>query len=132
MPTNAELPAAILAVLQPYLDAGREIALVGHDTQQDIQYLSKLGLDIADMKRVTRVLDTQGLHQAWRGMDNGRGLKTLLNDLGTPSKNLHNAGNDAMYTLRALFGIAIEDLRKKAVEEKGEKYEPIGWMTAPE
>jgi hypothetical protein len=84
------------------------------------------------MKRVTRVLDTQGLHQVWRGVDSGRGLKTLLNDLGVPSKNLHNAGNDAMYTLRALFGIAIEDLRKKAIEEKGEKYEPIGWMIAPE
>lgn len=132
MPTLAELPAAILSILQPYLDRGREIALVGHDTQQDIQYLSNIGVDIADLRRVTRVLDSQGLHQVWRDLDNGRSLKTLLNDLGIASRYLHNAGNDAVYTLRAMIGVAIEDLRKRAAQEKDEKYEPIGWERTPE
>lgn len=130
-PTKEELPGAIRSILEPYLSEGREIALVGHDVQQDIRYLSSIGVELADIQRVTRVLDSQGMHQVWRDIDNGCSLQALLNDLGITALHLHNAGNDAVFTLRALVGIAMEDLRKRAAIDSGEEYEPIGWRNPP-
>jgi hypothetical protein len=131
-PTKADLPDAIKSILEPYLSNGREIALVGHDIQQDIRYLSSIGVELADMQRVTRVLDSQAMHQVWRDIDNGRGLQALLNDLGITAHHLHNAGNDAVFTLRALIGIALEDIRKQVAQKNGEEYEPIGWRIPPQ
>lgn len=54
-----------------------------------------------------RCLDTKDMHQAWREETQGRSLVFVLQDLDIPSKNLHNAGNDAAYTLRAMLGLAV-------------------------
>jgi hypothetical protein len=52
-------------------------------------------------------LDSQVLHQAWQDSDSKRSLSTVLNDLEFRHTHLHNAGNDAVYTLRAVIGLAI-------------------------
>lgn len=118
-----------MSILKPYIDAGRELALVGHDTQQDIKYLASLGVDIPDLKCIKRVLDIQSLHQSWRDLDNGSGLRTVLNDLGIQHRYLHNAGNDANYTLKALMGIVHESVRKQEAVKNGREYELLGWAT---
>ena len=98
--------------------------LVGHDAKQDIQYLSSMGIDLLGMNGVVRVLDSQIIHQAWKSVDNGRGLESVLADLGVFSRNLHNAGNDAVFTLRALIGVAVEQVRQHEAELAGEEYCP--------
>ena len=110
-------------ILTPWYPAGRDLVLVGHDIQQDVKYLSSLGVDMETMK-FTHEIDSQALHRSWRQTKDGRGLEHVLSELCIPSKNLHNAGNDAVYTLRAAIGVAVEDLRDQHMTARGETYVP--------
>ncbi|KAF4121183.1 good for full dbp5 protein 2 [Geosmithia morbida] len=123
-PTRRKLSDAINKILRPYVKACRDIVLVGHDINQDIQYLESIGIAILEVKGMSLVVDSQSTHQAWKKSSNGRSLSAVLADLAIESKNLHNAGNDAVFTMRALIGVAIEDIRQKKVEEGGGTYEP--------
>ncbi|KAM5351321.1 hypothetical protein ACJ41O_004044 [Fusarium nematophilum] len=118
-PRKAETGKAIMAVLDPYLKDSRNIAIVGHDIKQDIKYLKTLGVDLVVLTDLMDPVDTQDIHQAWRNSPNGRGLGSVLSDLKITSKNLHNAGNDAYFTLCAMLGIAVEAIREE--EDKKNK-----------
>ncbi|CAG9972212.1 unnamed protein product [Clonostachys byssicola] len=131
-PTKSETKEAILSILNPYIEGGRSIALVGHDIHQDIRYLFSLGIDLASIDSIKKTIDSQVLHQVLRELDCGRGLSAVLSDLGISSRNLHNAGNDAVFTLRASIGLAIENTRKQAAKEKGEEYVPEMFAQEPE
>ncbi|KAJ4325664.1 hypothetical protein N0V84_003379 [Fusarium piperis] len=117
-PTKAKTKDAILAVLDPYMKDSRNIAIVGHDINQDIKYLKSLGIDIEAATNAYPPVDTKDIHQSWTNSNNGRGLSSVLLELGIASKNLHNAGNDAYYTLCAMIGIAIEGA--KGEDEKSD------------
>lgn len=82
------------------------MVLVGHDLGQDINYLFKLGVDMKKETNLVGKIDSQVLHQAWQESDSKRSLSAVLNDLDFEHVHLHNAGNDAVYTLRAAIGIA--------------------------
>ncbi|RGP75616.1 qde-2-interacting protein [Fusarium sporotrichioides] len=109
-PQKAELQETIMGIFQPYLVSEREIIVVGHDVRQDITYFNQIGIDLRALAGLTEPVDTQHLHQAWCSSTNGRGLVTVLNDLNIPNKHLHNAGNDAHYTLCAMLGIAVQEV----------------------
>lgn len=96
-----------MEVINPYIRAERELVFVGHDFKNDMQYLARLGIDIKKLQHRPEPADTQAMHQAWREKTQGYGLRHVLNDVGIVSKDLHNAGNDAAYTLRAMVAIAI-------------------------
>lgn len=52
----------------------------------------------------------------WRHLtrdQNPRSLGTILGELGIIGWNLHNAGNDAAYTLQAMIGIAVKAIVDK-------------------
>ena len=83
-------------------DVKPRIALVGHDLSNDTKYLSKLGFKPTN---IAARLDTQSLARQSKVMSPG--LKRLLEALAIDAKNLHNAGNDAAYTLQALVSIAV-------------------------
>jgi hypothetical protein len=87
----------------------RDIILVGHDVGSDDRYLASIGCNL-DTKNIVHRVDSKDLHQHLRSDDNGRGLSTVLADLGIDAFNLHNAGNDAVYTLQAAIACAIEGL----------------------
>lgn len=44
---------------------------------------------------------------------NPRNLGSILAELGITGWNLHNAGNDAVYTLQAMVAIAIKHIEEK-------------------
>ncbi|KAF4470923.1 qde-2-interacting protein [Fusarium albosuccineum] len=115
-PRKAKTGEAIMGVLDPYLNDSRNIVIVGHDINQDIKYLGTLGIDLLVLTNLVNPVDTKDIHQAWRDSTQGRGLSSVLSELGITSKNLHNAGNDAYYTLCAMLGIALEHVREE--EEK--------------
>ncbi|KEY70266.1 hypothetical protein S7711_04374 [Stachybotrys chartarum IBT 7711] len=106
-PPKADLASAIMKIINPHIRAERELVFVGHDFKNDMQYLVRLGIDIKKLQRRPEPVDTQAMHQAWREKTQGYGLRHVLNDVGIACKNLHNAGNDAAYTLRAMVAIAI-------------------------
>ncbi|KOS19436.1 Uncharacterized protein ESCO_000212 [Escovopsis weberi] len=90
---------------------GRKLVFVGHDVANDIQLLKQVGFDVLNMEGLQGQCDTKDMHQAWKGLDSGRSLESILQELHIDYENLHNAGNDAAHTLQALIGIAVQDLR---------------------
>ncbi|KAL8727961.1 MAG: hypothetical protein Q9166_005726 [cf. Caloplaca sp. 2 TL-2023] len=85
----------------------RQLILVGHDVKQDIEYLRQIGYDVSALSNIIEALDTADLYRAWKHHQNPTKLGSILVDLEMIGWNLHNAGNDAAYTLQALIGIAI-------------------------
>lgn len=73
------------------------------------------------------MLDTQAIHQAWKGADDGRGLSGGTGDVALVGTNYRNAGNDAVYTLQALIGVAAEEKRQRQLEAEGKEYKPELW-----
>ncbi|KAL8995335.1 MAG: hypothetical protein Q9169_004910 [Polycauliona sp. 2 TL-2023] len=85
----------------------RQLILVGHDIKMDIDYLRKLGYDVSNLSNLIEALDTSDLYRAWKHQQNPTKLGTILMDMEMIGWNLHNAGNDAAYTLQALIGIVL-------------------------
>ena len=86
----------------------RRLILVGHDTQVDISYLRALGYNPLDNPCLLETLDTSALYRTFKRESNPRGLGYILYELGLIGWHLHNAGNDAAYTLHALIGISLK------------------------
>lgn len=68
--------------------------LVGHDISGDLKWLHKLGLELP----VRQILDTQSIFACSHGKQ-GASLRNALRAVNQPYAYLHNAGNDAYYTL---------------------------------
>ncbi|KAL8815339.1 MAG: hypothetical protein Q9223_005519 [Gallowayella weberi] len=85
----------------------RQIVLVGHDVRNDIAYLRQIGYDVSTLSNIIEALDTADLYRAWKHHQNPTRLGSILMEFKMVAWNLHNAGNDAAYTLQALLGIAI-------------------------
>ena len=112
-----------MKVLKPLAANGRDLVLVGHDVSQDIKYLKDLGVDAREVSFI-REIDSQVIHKSWRQRRDGRSLEAVLSELCMQFKYLHNAGNDAVYTLRAVIGVAVEQMREEELAAKGERYVP--------
>ena len=64
------------------------------------------------------------MYRALRREQNPKNLGGILADLDLAGWSLHNAGNDAVYTLQAMLGIALTDMveREADYEEKKEQH----------
>ena len=95
--------------MSPYMstDQPRTIVLVGHDVGSDLDKLLGLGVRFHDRYKVAHTADTKDIHQYVFRADQGCSLRRVLDDVHVPAWNLHNAGNDAFYTLRALVELAF-------------------------
>jgi hypothetical protein len=69
--------------------------------------------------------DTTCMWRYLRRETNPRSLGSILAELGIIGWNLHNAGNDAVYTLQAMVAIAIkhieENNKAKEVREQAKQ-----------
>ncbi|OCK75742.1 hypothetical protein K432DRAFT_408757 [Lepidopterella palustris CBS 459.81] len=112
-----DAPAAIASCFKPPYskpipdlaggDEKRNIILLGHDTNQDINYLQQLGYNPLNMSNLVEVLDTATMYRAWKRELNARSLGGILYEFDIPGWNLHNAGNDAHYTVQAMLAIVV-------------------------
>lgn len=84
----------------------RRIVLVGHGLKNDTDYLKILNFSPQETGTVIRNIDTQNL--AGSSKRDSVGLERVLRGLGADPVNLHNAGNDAAYTLQALVMMAVQ------------------------
>jgi len=117
----------------------RDIILVGHDLDSDLQYLSSLKSAIFHKppavvypqplepenplrQHILESLDTANLYQVWKRETNITSLAKVLVGVERTGWHLHNGGNDARYTLEALIGILL-----RARVEEGGPTEAPGW-----
>lgn len=106
----------------------RNVILLGHDTQADVAYLRKLGcatfsshvIDTEDGPQTANrepessanvhfleSLDTATLYRAFKREPHTRSLGHMLLDFGLTGWFLHNAGNDAYYTMQCMIALGI-------------------------
>ncbi|KAF2816727.1 uncharacterized protein BDZ99DRAFT_564583, partial [Mytilinidion resinicola] len=98
----------------------RNIVFLGHDAGNDVRYLQKLGFNPLSLPNMLEILDTADMYRAWKREINARSLGTILYEFDIAGWNLHNAGNDARYTLQCMIAIAVKEasLRGKAIAEQ--------------
>ncbi len=110
--------------LQPLNDSQqkRNIILVGHEIKSDIQYLQTIGYDVTTLPNLIESIDTINLFKAMKHEQNTPSLGAVLLELGLTGWHLHNAGNDAGYTMEALIGLSFAALTAtpKAVPQQKE------------
>lgn len=92
------------------LQEKRNVIFVAHGLNNDKTYLSQLGFPLTDVPNITHMMDTQVLAGATKKAQVA--LQRLLVSLGLDPVNLHNAGNDAAYTLQAMVLMAVKDFEK--------------------
>lgn len=105
-----DLATAVNACVPP----DRPIIIVAHDISNDKMLLRRL--KILSQSPVVRVLDTSDVSLQYFNLDkdNRMNLGKLLHKLASTSRklNLHNGGNDADHTLRALLYLSIRSCRE--------------------
>ncbi|CAL5867574.1 uncharacterized protein PFLUO_LOCUS1793 [Penicillium psychrofluorescens] len=98
-----------------YKKGPRKVILVGHSPAGDLKRLRDAGCamftDAANNEFFDnrKVYDTAELFKSLRGETGVRSLKHILHALNILPMNLHNAGNDAHFTLEALIRMALEE-----------------------
>ncbi|RPA99812.1 hypothetical protein L873DRAFT_1827914 [Choiromyces venosus 120613-1] len=105
--TLAKLPKRIGECFRYHDNNGekRRIVLVGHDVKTDVDFLMAVGYDVSNITGL-EVIDTTCMWKAVMNDHQSKGLGPMLYDLGVDFRHLHNAGNDAAYTLQALVKLA--------------------------
>ena len=114
----------LVQYLQPLNDSQqkRNIILVGHDIKADILFLKTIGYDVTTLPNLVEAIDTINLFKAMKHEHNTPSLGAVLLDLGRTGWHLHNAGNDAGYTMEALIGLSFTALtaKPKAIPQQEE------------
>ncbi|SMY23795.1 unnamed protein product [Zymoseptoria tritici ST99CH_1A5] len=100
-----QYPASAGRVVPDATETPRSIVLVGHGLKNEVPYLQNLGFSLPSAPNVVSRFDTARLG----GKKSGIGLGRLCKAVGLDSQSLHNAGNDAAYTLRAMLIAAVLD-----------------------
>lgn len=95
-----------------------KVVLVGHDVSADVRYFNKIGLNIVEM--FFDYIDTSNLYKASNRDNRQYSLSALLLQYGIAARNLHNAGNDARFTLDVMVAIALDHFQNKKSAEDWE------------
>ncbi|KAB2571678.1 putative RNA-binding protein RbpB [Lasiodiplodia theobromae] len=102
-------------------DGKRNLIFVGHDPNQDVKFLQKLGYNPLNLSNLLEIIDTKLLHQHWKRDPQGTSLGKILADLDIVGWKLHNGGNDAVYTLQALLALAVRESTVRGTKEVEEQ-----------
>lgn len=93
-------------------DSFRNVAIIGHSLVSDLRLLHRIGVDVTKMTNVVAILDTHLMSQSLVGLNpllHGFSLGSLLEAFHLPfgRYELHNAGNDATYTLHLALAFVL-------------------------
>ncbi|KAJ8906616.1 hypothetical protein NDN08_003109 [Rhodosorus marinus] len=84
--------------------------VLGHNFKSDVDFLKNSGFTFDDL---SKVLDTEGLSRQLLQMRESTSVENLLSAMDIEYNNLHNAGNDAFYTMKIFYHLLKEeDLQK--------------------
>jgi hypothetical protein len=95
----------------------RNIVLLGHDVEQDVQYCHRLGFSVLGRGNMHSIMDTRAMYQAFTRDHSPRGLGSIMADFDFSAWHLHNAGNDAVYTMWAMLAIGVQAAAERDTEE---------------
>jgi DNA polymerase III epsilon subunit-like protein len=95
--------------------------LVFHESSSDIKFLKLLSYYAEDAKNEVDVVDTREMHQCLVRSNDSASLGNVLAYLGIPYRYLHNAGNDAVYTLQAMVALAVKKRAMGLEDRRGKK-----------
>ncbi|KAI1469361.1 uncharacterized protein F4812DRAFT_326799 [Daldinia caldariorum] len=99
-------------------DDQRPVILVGHDVDRDLEYITKLGYNIWKVPQVIQTthnpIDTLPMFYQFKDSGIGRSLGAMCEYFNLSYYNLHNAGNDATYTLQAMIAMAFKKKNSRA------------------
>ncbi len=84
----------------------RNVVLVCHGSYSERGFLRNLGIDVTTITPLVALFDTLKISEYVLGR--GLALADLLQTLGCPCHNVHVAGNDANFTLRALLLLGLK------------------------
>ncbi|KAF1844507.1 uncharacterized protein K460DRAFT_404802 [Cucurbitaria berberidis CBS 394.84] len=87
----------------------RNIIFLGHDTLGDVKYLQQLGYDPMMVENILEALDTSVMYRVWRREQQPTSLGKILLAFDIPGFHLHNAGNDAAFTVQAMLAICVRE-----------------------
>jgi hypothetical protein len=102
---------AALEIVMKNLDLSeqRNLIFLGHDTLTDVQYLQQLGFDPLKVPNMLESQDSAAMYRVWRREPQTTKLGRILADFDIPGWHLHNAGNDAVYTVQAMLAICVRE-----------------------
>jgi hypothetical protein len=122
----------------------RKMVLIGHDISADLNFLSVVGFGPDEKAMVIDTLDTQRMwHSLHGGLADSRAisLKRLLSGtrISYQESSLHNAGNDAVYTMMGYIGVTLleaiirkelpkgpkDDAKKTSIHEESRKVDEL-------
>lgn len=89
---------------EPPVGPTRNIVLVGHGIKNEIGYLKSLGFALNEAENMVMRMDTGTILSSKKNQVALKGLLELCK-IDVDRNRLHNAGNDAAYTLQALLTV---------------------------
>ncbi|KAI4638287.1 hypothetical protein J4E93_010286 [Alternaria ventricosa] len=95
----------------------RNIVFLGHDTLGDVRYLQQLGYDPMKVENILEAMDTATMYKVWRREQQPTSLGRIMNAFDVPAWFLHNAGNDAVYTVWAMLAICVKEATLRSSPE---------------
>lgn len=119
-----DLAATIIRYLRiqdsTHLDTFRKIVITGHSVKQDWNIIQRLGVDINRVAPIIAVIDTHSLSRYIIKDAPGFSLSDILAHLQCPynSYELHNAGNDATYTLYVMVLLTVKWANGKVMAQR--------------
>ena len=105
--------------------APRKLIIVGHDLLQDIAYCHSIGFSVLNHGGIIDTIDSAALFRAHTHDPNARSLGNVMYHFDFAAWNLHNAGNDAVYTIEAMLAICVEAASERGSEQAQNKHEDI-------
>ncbi|KAH0045777.1 hypothetical protein KCU78_g168, partial [Aureobasidium melanogenum] len=104
-----DLRHRIRNVIKSVAPSSHEIVLIGHSIDHDLAVFERIGM--ADMinHEAANILDIALAYQAQQNERQTTKLSRILDHYNIPYENLHNAANDAYYTLVACHRIAMAE-----------------------
>ncbi|KAI9736672.1 MAG: hypothetical protein M1834_000876 [Cirrosporium novae-zelandiae] len=96
-------------LLSSLFSQGRNVVMVGHGIHGDFNMLRAIGFDITNhSNHIVQILDTVTLYNAWKKIYGQiMSLAGIMQVFDFPAWNLHNAGNDAYYTLEVMIAMTV-------------------------
>ena len=87
----------------------RNLIFLGHDTLMDIKYLQNLGFDPLLVPNLLEAQDSATLYRVWRREEQITKLARILARFEINAFGLHNAGNDAVYTMQSFLAVLVSE-----------------------
>ncbi|KAL1602559.1 hypothetical protein SLS60_005975 [Paraconiothyrium brasiliense] len=87
----------------------RNLIFLGHNTLSDVKYLQDLGFDPLVLPNLLEAQDSAILFRVWQREEQTTKLSKILERFNIDHYGLHNAGNDAMYTVQCFLAICVRE-----------------------